>query len=482
MTTTAIRTEPAPPPYPVHVEVAPEPSASRWLWLVKWVLVIPHLVILTFLWMAFGLLSVVAFFAILFTGRYPRSIFDFNVGVLRWSWRVAYYSYGALATDQYPPFTLAEVADYPAHLHVDYPGHLSRGLVLVKWWLLAIPHYLIVAILIGGGSWAAQDTNRWPLRFGGGLVGILALVAAIVLAVTGSYPRPLYDFLLGLNRWVLRVGAYVGLMTDVYPPFRLDQGPHDADATLVGSGGPDSPARGASAAVEPLAPATPEKAGWTAGRMIGLVLGALAGLLALGLVSGGGALLVVDHARTGGYVTTVDRPVRTSGYAVALSSIVLDAPAGASTLPARLLGDVRLSVTPSSTSVPVFVGIAPADRADAYLAGVARTVPGGRIGRDRDIPGSAPASAPGAQSIWVGQVVGTGPQVLDWSPQPGRWAVVVMNADGSAGLAGTVAVGAMLPWLATAGWVVLAVGALLLAAGAGAVVGSVRRASQPYQP
>jgi hypothetical protein len=222
-------------PYPVRVDARLDPHLSRWLWLVKWVLTIPHYIVLIALWIAFAVLSVVAFFAILFTGRYPRPIFEFNVGVLRWGWRVSYYAYSALGTDRYPPFTLAEVPDYPAQLHVPYPQHLSRGLVLVKWWLLALPHLLIVGLLAGGGTWLAvnSDTDNYSWT-GGGLIGLLVFIAAIVLAVTGRYPRGLYDFILGLNRWVLRVAAYTALMTDVYPPFRLDTGGKDPATAVIG--------------------------------------------------------------------------------------------------------------------------------------------------------------------------------------------------------------------------------------------------------
>jgi hypothetical protein len=138
---------------------------------------------------------------------------------------VGFYSYSALATDRYPPFTLADVPDYPARLEVEYPQALSRGLVLVKWWLLALPQYLIVAVF-AGGAWAglnaANDNGGWSS--GGGLIGLLVLIAGVVLLFTGRYPKAIFDFVMGMNRWVYRVAAYATLMTDAYPPFRLDMG------------------------------------------------------------------------------------------------------------------------------------------------------------------------------------------------------------------------------------------------------------------
>jgi len=219
--------------YPVRVHARLDPGLSRWLWLVKWFLAIPHYVVLAFLWLAFVAVSVAAFFAILFTGRYPRALFDFNVGVLRWTWRVACPTYGALATDRYPPFSLGAEPGYPATLDIAYPEHLSRGLVLVKWWLLAIPHYAIVGVFLGGSSYVAYEAGQRVYNSGGGLITLIALFAGIALLFTGRYPRGLFDFLLGMDRWALRVAAYAGLMTDTYPPFRLDIGGDEPAAATI---------------------------------------------------------------------------------------------------------------------------------------------------------------------------------------------------------------------------------------------------------
>ena len=97
--------------------------------------------------------------------------------------------------------------------------------MLVKWWLLAIPHYVILGIFTGT-AWSAWtgEGDGWIYASAGGLIGLLVLFAGLTVLVTGRYPRPLFDFVLGLNRWVIRVIAYAGLMTDTYPPFRLDPG------------------------------------------------------------------------------------------------------------------------------------------------------------------------------------------------------------------------------------------------------------------
>ncbi|MEP6563265.1 MAG: DUF4389 domain-containing protein [Nakamurella sp.] len=241
--------------HPVVLTARLDPGLSRWKWLVKWFLAIPHYFLLAFLWPAFLVVTVVVGFCILFTGHYPRPLFDFASGVLRWSWRVSYYAAnGGLGTDQYPPFTLGHAPGYPASLDIAYPATLSRGLVLVKWWLLAIPHYLIIGLFVSnwwGWNSAGERFAVGPVG-SGGLFGLLVVITAIMLLVTGKYPPQLFALIVGGNRWVYRVIAYAGLMTDQYPPFRLDQG--GTEPTLP----PLPPTAG------PAVPPVPEPAGtWT---------------------------------------------------------------------------------------------------------------------------------------------------------------------------------------------------------------------------
>jgi hypothetical protein len=474
-------------PYPLRLDAAGEPSVSRGLWLVKWLLLIPHYVVLAFLWLAFTVVSVIAFFAILFTARYPRSLFDFNVGVLRWTWRVHYYGYGALGTDRYPPFSLADVPDYPAHLEVPYPERLSRGLVLVKWWLLAIPHYLILAVFVGGGVWLAttgRDDGVWDTTWGaGGLVGLLVLISAIVLLFSGRYPRPLYDFVLGMDRWAFRVAAYAGLMTDQYPPFRLDMGGPDPGPVPVGPSGMAA----AAPAVAPTRAPAPAPQSWSAGRVVALISGALLLFIGAGAAIGGGTLLWADQTqRTGGYVWTPTAQVSTDQYALTSDSFRLEG-AGLDWAVDEVLGRARLEVTPSDGDAALFVGIARTSDAARYLQGVGYARlddlsfrwDGGPVYTQSttERAGRAPEQPPGETDIWVASESGPGAQVLTWRPADGSWTVVVMRADGGAGVAAEVRAGATAPGLPWIGGVLLAVGLVFLAIG-GLVVGLAARGAQ----
>ena len=449
---------------PVRVEARLDPQLSRWLWLVKWLLAVPHYVCLAVLWAAFVLTSVVALVAILATGRYPRGLFAFNAGVLRWSWRVGYYAYGALGTDRYPPFTLGDAPDYPARLEIAYPEHLSRGLVLVKWWLLALPHYLVLGVLLGGGAWASgrDDEVGGPASLG--LIGLLVVIAAVALTVTGRYPRGLFDLVLGLDRWVLRVAAYAGLLTDQYPPFRLDLGGSEPQSLVV------SEERGP----EDQAPA-PAPGVRSAGR---IVAGSLVLLLGLPLLAAGAGTAWLDRVGRDddGFLTTDLVRVASSAPAVVSERLDVHLDETAWALSDDLLGEVRLRAEATDGGA-VFVGIAASADVERYLEGVAqdRAV---RV-EDRAVVlersgGASAADPPTEQRFWAASASGTGRQTVDWEATDGRWTAVVMRPEGTAGVDVRAEAGATVPvlqWVAVAllvsGAVLSLAGGALLASGAG---------------
>ncbi len=188
----------ATPAYPVTFDVEYPERLSRWLIFFKWLLAFPHLLILGVLTYLVELTTFISWFAILFTGRYPKALFDLAVVYFRWDARVT--AYMALLRDEYPPFGGGN-PEYPVHLDIQYPEKLSRLLIFVKW-LLAIPHLIILAVL--------------------GLLGFAVYVIAwFAILFTGRFPRSLFDFLVGIGRWYMRVSAYVWLMRDEYPPFSL---------------------------------------------------------------------------------------------------------------------------------------------------------------------------------------------------------------------------------------------------------------------
>ena len=456
------------PANPVRIEGHLDENVSRWLWLVKWALAIPHYIVLALLWLTFLVLTIVAFFAILVTGRYPRGIFDFNLGVLRWTWRVAFYSYGALGTDRYPPFTLDDVPDYPARLDVAYPEQLSRGLVLVKWWLLAIPHYIVVAILLGGGSYAASKVDEWvwTVGFETGLIGILVLFAGVALLFTTRYPRGIFDFVLGLDRWVARVAAYVFLMRDEYPPFRLDQGGSES--------APELEQATQTMAAEPTPAEQPRRG--TAGRVALFVVGSVAGIVAFSLLAGGCALVAVDQTQRDddGFLMSPSEEFTTSSYAIVSESADLDS--GGEWALDTFLGTVRIR---SDSERPVFVGIGSAADVDRYLEGVEHDLVEDLDSRGNPEyarrSGDAASTPPGGETFWVATATGSGEQALDWEPEDGDWRAVVMNEDASRGVSSELSIGAELDSVLWIGIGLLLFGGLLAAGAALAITAGARR-------
>jgi hypothetical protein len=186
--------------------------------------------------------------------------------------------------------------------------------------------------------------------------------------------------------------------------------------------------------------------GWTAGRVVTLIIGSVLALVSLGLLGGGGTLLWADLAmRHDGYVTTGTATYSTTGYALASERVSL----GWGLLLTGLVGDVRFRVTAVSPDTAVFVAIGPADRVTAYLSGTAyATVTGTGAGSLAVHDGTGRPAPPRTARIWAAQAAGTGTQVLRWTAQDGDWTVVAMNPDGSAGVIVRADAGVSAPGLA----------------------------------
>lgn len=440
--------------YPVRVRADRTEPPGRGLWLVKWLLLIPHYFVLFALWIAFAVLTLVAYVWVLVTGRYPEAIFDFNVGVLRWSWRVGFYGYQVLGTDRYPPFTLAEVPSYPAGLESDVPPPMPRWRPLVAW-LLAIPHLMLLGA-IAGGTWQASQGEDVVVAAPAGLVTVALLIVAVALLFTGRYPVGLYDLLVGIARWAVRVVAYVALLTTDYPPFRLDQGAREPD----GGGGPSGPMATSAPTASP---------GGSAGRVVAVIAGLLLLFGGLGAAGTGAVGISLSAQREDGFVRSPAVSVQTPTAAVTGKGIELHVDARA--IEVAGLGDVRITATGPGT---YFLGIAREADVDRWLAGRAHDelvdpyAKGGPVLR-RTSGAVVPVASPADQTFWLASATGTGTARLDWTATDGRFAVVLANVDGEPGLAADVRAAARMPDLTAFGAGLLTAGLLGLLAGIGLI-------------
>lgn len=328
-----------------------------------------------------------------------------------------------------------------------------------------------MAIFIGGIGpvFGAEGPLQWLI---GGLVGVLVLAAGIVLAFTGRYPAPIYDVAVGMDRWALRVAAYAALMTDAYPPFRLDIGGSDPGDELAG----------------PLVPPAPVPSsvpvGWTGPRVVAVVAGAVLTLSGAGLLAAGGAALWADRtARTDGMLTTSTWHHDTPARALITEHVGLPDLDLNWFGPDSLLGSVRVDLAAGDGSQR-FVGIARTADVEAYLDGVAyATIQDLTSDQDAELsPGDRVPADPDQVGIWVASTSGPTPRELTWDSSGGDWTIVIMRPDGSAGFDATVRAGAeipVLPWIAGGA---LGVGGLVSVAGIVLLVLPVTRASRGASP
>jgi hypothetical protein len=318
-------------------------------------------------------------------------------------------------------------------------------------WLFAVPHLLLVAALTGPATWQLRNGAGSSVPLGAVSLGLL--IAGISLLFTGRYPRGLYDLMLGVARWSLRVIAYLALLSDQYPPFRLDQGDDEPNPGPVGPA--DVLSRQASDADHLRPVVAPQPRGPVAGPVIALVAGVMMLLPAAGLTAGGTALIGLNGSRdANGYLTSPALQVSTSTAAVTVEDVNLQV----GDLWSRNLasiGGVRVTAT-STTGAPLFLGIAPQAAVDGWLTGTAHdrlvTLTRGTGGRyERAAGPTQQVSAPAGQGFWLAATTGTGPTVLNWQATNGDFAVVLADADGTPAVSAAVTVATQVPNLAPLG-------------------------------
>jgi Domain of unknown function (DUF4389) len=313
---------------------------------------------------------------------------------------------------------------------------------------------------VGGGV-----LGLWGGASSLGLIGLLVLIGAVLLLVRGTYPRSIFDLVLGLNRWVLRVVAYAALMSTEYPPFRIDAGEDDLAAAIA------MPSVSAMTEAAEHSPVT-----WGPRRIAATVLTSLTALLGIAAIVAGGAALVFDQTQRNpsGYLTSGAAPYSTGTYA--LESDSYHAGTAAEWFVARgLLGTIRID---SVSNRPVFVGIAPANAANQYLANVAHAEAADLGAQSSDFhahPGAAPAALPAAQHFWAAHASGSGDQTLTWKVRSRNWRVIVMNANGTRDVTSELSIGASFPHLQTIGIAALGAGLLILLLSGSALYVVVRR-------
>lgn len=295
---------------------------------------------------------------------------------------------------------------------------------------------------------------------------MLVLFAGVALLFTTRYPRGIFDFAVGLDRWVARVAAYAGLMTDRYPPFRLDQGGEDPAGLAI-----EAPV----APIAPEAPAPARPSGGGAGRIALIVVGGIAAVVAFALLVGGCALVAIDRTQRDddGFLMSPTQDFSSSTYAIVSESADIDVE-GADWALDEFLGTVRIR---SKSERPVFVGIAREADAAGYLSGVEHDV----VTDFEDEPsysrqtGGAPDSPPADEPFWAASTAGSGEQTLEWEPEEGDWTVVVMNTDAARGVSAELSIGAELDSVIWIGVGLLIASGLLAAGAALAITAGVRR-------